>query len=186
MAFWTRERTPSTFELGSPWQRRAAPLAGAALAGAAFAYLFDPDRGKGRRAKLRDMAAGRARGTARQAGRLGRKVTSDAYGVGQRIRHRSPADPYPDDATLAQKVRSELLGWGGEFNTASILVNAENGVVVLRGQVDRPDQIDKLEKEVRRLPGVVDVENLLHIKGSAPTNKMEAVEASRGGLGPRA
>ncbi len=185
MAFWTREQTPSTFEFGSPWQRRAAPLAGAALAGATFAYLFDPDRGKGRRAKMRDMAIGRARGTARQVGRLGRKVTSDAYGIGQRIRHRSPADPYPDDATLAQKVRSEVLGWGREFNTASILVNAENGVIVLRGTVDRPDQVEKLEKEVRKTPGVVDVENLLHIKGTAPTNKMDAIEASRGGLGSR-
>lgn len=184
MAFWTREHTPSTFEWGSPWQRRAAPIAGAALAGAAFTYMFDPARGKGRRAKLRDMAIGRTRGTVRRAGRLGRRVGSTTYGMGQRIRHRSPADPFPDDATLAQKVRSEILGWGREYTTATILVNAENGVVVLRGLVDRPDQIEKLEREVRHLPGVVDVENMVHVKGSMPTNKMEAVEASRGGLGP--
>jgi osmotically-inducible protein OsmY len=183
MAFFLRKRAPS---LASRIRERVKPMAAVAAGGAAIAYFFDPQQGKGRRAKLRDMAIGRARGTVRQAERLGRKVASDAYGMSQRIRHRTPADPYPDDATLAQKVRSEILGWGGEYNTTSIIVNAENGVVVLRGQVDRPELVDKLEREVRRLPGVVDVENLVHIKGSAPVNKMEAVEASRGGLGPRA
>lgn len=181
MAFLFRKATPP---LAKRVFDRVKPTAIAATAGAAAAYLLDPDRGKGRRAKLRDMAIGRARGTARQAGRVGRRIGSDAYGMVQRVTHRTPADPYPDDATLAQKIRSEILGWGGEFSTATIIVNAENGSVVLRGEVDRPDQVDRLEREVRRVPGVVDVENLVHIKGSPPTNKMEAVEASRGGLGP--
>lgn len=186
MAFWMRTETPPIAELGTPLYRRAAPLAGAALTGAAFAYLFDPDRGKGRRAKLRDMTMGRARGTVRRAERAGRRISSDAYGMRQRLTHRAPEDPFPDDKTLAQKVRSEILGWGTEFDSASILVNAEDGVVVLRGQVDQPDQIEKLERQVRRLPGVVDVQNLLHIKGSPAPNKQEAMEASRGGLGRRA
>lgn len=186
MAFWMRTESPPITELDTSMFKRAAPLAGAALAGAAFAYLFDPDRGKGRRAKLRDMTMGRARGTVRRAERAGRRVTSDAYGIRQRLTHRTPEEPFPDDATLAQKVRSEILGWGSEFDTASILVNAEEGIVVLRGQVDRPDQIEKLERQVRRLPGVVDVHNLLHLKGAPAPNKQEAVEASRGGLGRRA
>jgi osmotically-inducible protein OsmY len=42
-----------------------------------------------------------------------------------------------------------------------INVNAENGVVVLRGQVDSPDLIKELEKKARNVQGVRDVENLL-------------------------
>jgi osmotically-inducible protein OsmY len=73
---------------------------------------------------------------------------------------------------------SEILGHR-EYDKARIVVNAENGVVVLRGEVDTPGQFRHLEWEVERLPGVAGVKNFLHLKGSTPTNKLPSLEASR-------
>jgi osmotically-inducible protein OsmY len=47
-------------------------------------------------------------------------------------------------------------------------VNAENGVVFLRGEVDRPELIGALEARVRKVKGVRGVENLLHTPASSP------------------
>jgi osmotically-inducible protein OsmY len=43
-----------------------------------------------------------------------------------------------------------------------ININAENGVVFLRGQVEDPELVEALEARVRKVRGVKDVENLLH------------------------
>ena len=160
---------------------RALPLLGAAAAGAVVEFLLDPDRGRGRRAKARDMVAGRLRRTARDVERKRRFVASKAYGIRQKAAH-GLAAPAPeqdlDDVTLADKVMSEVLG-AREFSDARILVNAENGIVVLRGEVDNPEQFRRLEKEVAEMPGVAGVKNMLHLKGSTPVNKLASVEASR-------
>jgi osmotically-inducible protein OsmY len=51
-----------------------------------------------------------------------------------------------------------------------INVNAENGVIVLRGEVEEPDLIRDLEQKTRKVQGVQEVENLLHTPGTpAPT-----------------
>jgi osmotically-inducible protein OsmY len=49
-----------------------------------------------------------------------------------------------------------------------ININAENGVVFLRGQVERPELVETLEKRVRGVNGVKDVENLLHVPAAEP------------------
>jgi osmotically-inducible protein OsmY len=40
-------------------------------------------------------------------------------------------------------------------------VNAENGKVVLRGEVDEPSLIEDLEQRTKKVQGVREVENLL-------------------------
>lgn len=69
-----------------------------------------------------------------------------------------------DDVTLAQQVESELFR---EDNTpkGQISVNAANGVVQLRGEVEQPGLIDELVQRARSVQGVRDVENLLHLPG---------------------
>ena len=47
-----------------------------------------------------------------------------------------------------------------------ININAEGGVIVLRGELERPEQINAVEAAVRRVAGVRDVENLLHLPGT--------------------
>jgi osmotically-inducible protein OsmY len=76
----------------------------------------------------------------------------------------------PTDAALVSKVESEVLG-NPDFPKESISINAENGIVVLRGQVEHPGQVRRLEKAVRKIDGVLGVENLLHLPGTpAPTS----------------
>ena len=43
-----------------------------------------------------------------------------------------------------------------------INVNAENGKIVLRGEVDSPELIEDLVKKARKVQGVQEVESLLH------------------------
>ena len=87
-----------------------------------------------------------------------------------KIRHKVKAlrarpKPQPNDATLAAKVESEVLGHV-ELHEGHVNVNAENGVVVLRGQLDSPELIAKLAKQVKKVQGVREVENLLHLPGA--------------------
>ncbi len=141
--------------------------------GAALAYLFDPDRGRGRRAKAASRMGGMVRRTGRRFGRVGRRVGAQTYGVRQKIRHRGPDAPPPNDATLAQKVQT-LIFQDADVPDGRINVTAERGTVVLHGTVDSPRMIRKLEKQVRKIPGVRDVRNNLHLPGQPAPNKVGA------------
>ncbi len=137
-------------------------------AGAAVTFLLDPQLGRRRRAMARDRFFALARRAGRRMGRIGRKATSDVAGFGQRISHLSLTNvPAPNDATLKAKVETELFR-DPEIPKGRINVNAENRVVVLRGELDRPEQINAIEAKVRSIPGVAAVENLLHLKGTQP------------------
>jgi osmotically-inducible protein OsmY len=143
----------------------------AAAIGAALTYFFDPDRGRRRRAMARDRSAGAARQGARRVGRLGRRGGAEAYGVTQKVRHRKEEPkPQPDDVTLARKVETEIFR-SAEVPKGKINVNAVDGVVELRGEADGPEMIRDLEDQVRNIPGVQDVRNMLQLPETpAPTS----------------
>ena len=44
-------------------------------------------------------------------------------------------------------------------------VNAENGTVYLRGEVEKPDLLEELVQKARSVQGMKEVENLLHLPG---------------------
>jgi osmotically-inducible protein OsmY len=137
-----------------------------AAAGAAVAYFFDPQNGRRRRALLRDRSAASFRQGFRRLGRAGRAAQAEAYGVSQKAQHlREEPKPTPDDATLAQKVETEIFR-DREVPKGQINVNAENGIVVLRGEVGTSELIRDLEERVRKIQGVQGVENLLHLPGT--------------------
>jgi osmotically-inducible protein OsmY len=136
-------------------------LSGALLGGVAV-FLLDG----GRRRQLVQRARGLARRLLKRGERLAGAAAAEAYGVGKKAAHlREEQKETPNDATLAAKVESEVLGHV-DLSQAHVNVNAEGGVVVLRGQVDRPELIEELEKKVRKVQGVRDVENLLHLPGT--------------------
>jgi hypothetical protein len=154
----------------SAWSTRSF-LAGAAV-GAALAYVLDPEQGHRRRRLLAERAAASARRSSRRGVRVIRvavaRVQGHARGVVHRLR--PPAKPSPDDVTLAHKVESVVFR-DPKFPKGQISINAEEGEVFLRGQVDRPELIRELEEAVRNVPGVQGVENLLHLPGTpAPTS----------------
>ena len=70
-----------------------------------------------------------------------------------------------DDVTLARKVETEIFRDAGAPK-GDVLVNAEHGVVFLRGQVESPEQIQELEKAAKAVDGVKEVETLLHTPGT--------------------
>jgi osmotically-inducible protein OsmY len=136
-----------------------------AALGAALAYFFDPENGKRRRKVTIDRIAGLVR---RHGRRLGRGVASEAYGLKQKATHlKEEPKPQPDDVTLARKVETEIFR-GPEVPKGKINVNAENGIVVLRGEADTPEMIEDLARRASEVQGVREVENLLHVPGVLP------------------
>jgi hypothetical protein len=109
--------------------------------GAALTYFFHPEQGTRRRAMIR--------------GRI----------QGMLARRREGPKAQPDDVTLARQVESELFR-DEEVPKGQINVNAENGKIVLRGEVGQPKMISDLEDRARKVQGVNDVENLLHLPGT--------------------
>ena len=143
---------------------------GAAL-GAAVTWFFDPQNGARRRNMTRDRVVAFFRQGGRKAGRAGRGVAAEAYGLKQKAAHlKEEEKPQPDDITLARKVESEIFR-GAEAPKGRVNVNAEDGVVVLRGEVDDEGMIKDLEKAARKVQGVREVENLLHMPGTPAPQK---------------
>jgi osmotically-inducible protein OsmY len=138
--------------------------------GALIAYFFDPDNGRRRRALARDRFPAFFRRMSTKAQRTGKAVAAEAEGVKQKATHlREEEKPQPDDVTLARKVETEIFR-DAEVPKGQINVNAENGKIVLRGEVEKPEMIKDLEKRTKKVQGVKEVENLLHTPGApAPT-----------------
>src|SRR5436309_249592 len=94
-----------------------------------------------------------------------------AYAAKQLVQHSKRAGRVfgrasVDDVTLARQVESELYR---EEKTpkGQVSVNAANGVVQLRGEVEQRELIDELVQRARSVQGVREVENLLHLPGQA-------------------
>jgi osmotically-inducible protein OsmY len=139
----------------------------AMAAGAALQYFLDPDRGRSRRVRAKDQAAAairrRRRDVERQVTYLENRVR------GQRYDATHPDQPPENDPTLVDKVRSEVLGLR-EFRDDTILVEAADGVVTLRGQLPTAEEIDDVVQAVAKVTGVRDVQNYLHTPGTPPPN----------------
>ena len=102
--------------------------------------------------------------------RLTGRVAQDAIGVGRRVTKVSQTPkPDMDDVTLARKVESVIFR-DDDAPKGAVDVNVVDGVVWLRGEVKRPEQIRDLQQQAESVPEVRGVENLLHLpKTPAPT-----------------
>ena len=145
----------------------AVALAGliGAAGGALASFLFDPARGRSRRARLADQAAA----TVRRAVRNGEQAVNQAKSAvegrmaaiqaGQTTQARAI-----DDATLTDRVRS-IVFRDDAVPKGDLNINVERGIVVLRGEV--PDEALKarIVSEVEGIDGVWSVRDLLHLPG---------------------
>jgi len=134
------------------------------LLGWLAAYLFDPRQGKRRRAVTRDWLLARGRRVVRRGERAQRYAASTLAGKTEAFKHRHDEKEQPDDATLAHKVES-IIFRDAEVPKGQISVNAEEGVVWLRGEVPDQPMLDALVDRTRSVQGVVRVESLLHLPG---------------------
>jgi hypothetical protein len=145
------------------------------ITGATAAYLLDPDRGRGRRAVLRDRSVAMVRRGGRRADRLGRATRAEIGGKVEALRHRRPEDLHPDDLTLRDRVESEVFA-GDRFPKGQINLSVVDSVVELRGELSTAKDIQAFEDAVRAVPGVADVNSMLHLPNTPAPNKREARE----------
>lgn len=149
-------------------RRTIAALLGVA-AGAAAQYFLDPVQGRRRRMQTKDQVLARVRRIEDRTRKTSRRVQDRAVGLAHEA-VRTEDDLWPEnDQVLIDKVRSDILG-AEEWRPYAINVDTARGVVTLRGQVDRPDQINALEGAVLKVAGVIEVENLLHLPNTPPRN----------------
>jgi osmotically-inducible protein OsmY len=167
--------------LSTPWVLAVATAGGVAL-GALLEYFLDPHGGRRRRHTARDRAVSRLRRTERRTARRARRTESNAVGAVKRTisARRGHAEPI-DDITLAHKVESELFR-RADVPKGQIAINAEDGVVFLRGVLEREEDITRVVTAARRLNGVQGVENLLHLPDTpAPPSRPKLVRERDGG-----
>ena len=150
----------------------------AAAAGAAAAYFLDPDRGRARRNQTRDQAMSKVRGGKQSVEGAATAASAQASGAAQKAAAAArEEEPPANDQTLARKVETEIFR-DEDAPKGQVDVDAADGVVTLRGQVDSDDMIEKLEKATRKVTGVKDVQNLLHKPGEPAPNVPSATGGS--------
>ena len=128
-------------------------MAAVGIGTALIAFLFDPDRGRGRRAQLRDQAKSRLR-KAQEAARQQAEFRSNRF-KGLAHQFRSGEGPgHLEDDLIRQKVKSEVIGPAAVSN---IEVDVRNGVVMLSGDLD-DEHYRHLMKEILKVSGVQSVD----------------------------
>jgi osmotically-inducible protein OsmY len=131
---------------------------------AGLMYFFDSQQGTRRRATARDRSAAFLRKLVRRGERMGRGAAAQAHGMKQKATHMREEPKELDDVTLARKVETEIFR-EADAPKGQVSVNAVDGVVTLRGEVESADLVQDLEKRTRKVSGVERVENLLHTPG---------------------
>jgi osmotically-inducible protein OsmY len=137
----------------------------AAMGGAAFMYFADSQNGRRRRHVTRDRALSLTRHGARRGRKLVHHISSDAKGYVERAKHARGGAEDVDDTTLVDKVES-IVFRDRDVPKGRININAENGVIFLRGEVDSPELVTALEERVAKVRGVRGVMNLLNASAS--------------------
>ena len=125
--------------------------------GSGLMFLLDPDRGKRRRALLRDKCVWSARKTGEAAQVTARDLRNRAQGIASSVQSTFKSHPV-DDSKLKDRVRSSL----GRVvsHPGAIEVTAQNGVVTLTGPI-LSEELPYLLAEVNRVSGVNEVVNNL-------------------------
>ncbi len=151
-------------------QMRPMRFVGAAALGAGLAYFLDPQSGAQRRNTFRDKLTAKARSGAGEVAGAARGAGSQVGGMAQKAAAavRDSAPP-PNDETLKHKVQSDVIG-PSNIPSGQINVDVSEGIVALRGQVDHRETMQELHAKVRKIEGVRDVQNLLHLPGEPPPN----------------
>jgi osmotically-inducible protein OsmY len=145
---------------------RLVALLGAFGVGAlADRFIFDRANARRRRHMARERGLAKLRRRSREAVRRAKYTEGVAEGVAHRAAHAMPGvgkrkEPL-DDVSLAQKVEGEAFRQAG-VSKAHVSVNAERGVVYLRGRLDSEREIEKLVRATRAVEGVTRVENKLN------------------------
>lgn len=127
--------------------------------GTGLMFLLDPNRGKRRRALLRDKCVSAARKTGEGFEVTARDLRNRTKGIVTDIQSRFSSEP-ADDTVLVDRVRAKL----GRVvsHPHAIEVTAENGAVTLKGPI-LAAELDSLLGAVKRVHGVKEVVDTLEV-----------------------
>lgn len=135
-------------------------LAGAAI-GAAAMYLSDPDRGRRRRALIRDKMRSTAIRSGDVIGVASRDIANRAQGVWAKTGSLfSRRGRMTDDQHLIERVRSRV--GRAVSHPHAIKVHAQDGCIILSGPVFAHEKSQLLEA-VRMAPGVHSIDDALQV-----------------------
>jgi uncharacterized membrane protein len=139
-------------------ESRGAALTGLGI-GAGLMYFLDPERGRRRRARIRDHVSHSAHVGADAFGATSRDLANRAKGAAARARSLWSGDAI-DDAVLTERVRARL----GRLvsHPHAIDVEVYDGCVTLRGPILQSD-VTRLVGAVKKMPGVRGVEDALEV-----------------------
>jgi uncharacterized membrane protein len=147
-----------------------------AAAGATIEWLFDPDRGRARRAKVRDKLASGTHRSRHGVETLTRDIAARTGGAVAAARYRV-AGRDADDEVLHERVRETL---GRHVSHArAVEVHVKDGVATLTGDVLVGEE-GRACRAIKRVPGIKRVE----ARWSVHTDATE-VPALQGGSRPR-
>lgn len=131
--------------------------------GTGLMFLLDPDRGKRRRALLRDKSVWAARRTGECLEVTARDIRNRTEGIVADIQSRFSSEPV-DDSVLVDRVRAKL----GRIvsHPSALQVTAQNGNVTLNGPI-LAAEVPELLTCVNRVHGVNEVVNNLEVHEEA-------------------
>jgi hypothetical protein len=138
-------------------------MIGGALIGSAAMYFMDPDRGRSRRAIIRDRAKGELRSKSEALNVMTRDFQHRVEGMRHEINSRMAPDK-ANDAIIEQRVCS-AIGHACTHNRC-LDVNVKDGVVQISGPV-LASEAQAVIRAVRGVRGVTQVHNLMTTHESA-------------------
>ena len=152
-----------------------------AFLGSALMYLFDPARGRARRARMRDLLLHARAIERRFVSRAARDAQHRVHGLVERVRHveRGPVG----DEVLEARIRSRLGRAAG--HVGAVRVEARGGEVTLRGAA-LMSEANAILRSVRSVPGVRAVHDELdrHAIADIPALQGQLAPRSRAGMWP--
>jgi hypothetical protein len=173
-----RALDPDHMDRGGSATGYAATGLGTLLAGAAAMYLFDPQRGAGRRAYVRDQFTHIVGQTGTAFRKTGTQLRNRMQGVAATTRSRvgsmTGRGEEPSGERLLQRIRSEL-GHVISRPTDIQLMTDAGGVVTIYGRIPS-GEMDALCSCVSNVPGVSRVINRAEVQDAAGSS-------STGGIG---
>ena len=154
--------------------RKSLALMSAAGAGAGLMYFFDPDRGKRRRALLRNQAVHIKKIAGDAAGKTGRDVRNHLHGAVSELESLFVEKGAVSNDVLQARVRSKL----GRVvsHPSAIEVKAVDGLIILTGQI-LVDEVHPLLDSIISIRGVKNIEN--HLEAHDQAGDISALQGGR-------
>ena len=131
--------------------------------GAGLMYLLDPDRGRRRRALIRDKIEHATNEAEELAGKTSRDLRNRAQGVMAEIESSFTDEDIPNDV-LVERVRAAMGRVPGDHS--AIEITANNGIVTVGGEASANDLPDLLAA-LREVRGVRDMVSKLRVQDEA-------------------